>query len=111
MVSINDIKRLYDEWTDFEKEQVINTENPQFEGKRIILYKADIVKIGEIKELPEQTELDKKIKEEKEEKGRNEMIGKEPSKIYGESSDACKGIKKKEYILITRVIKRKKKGK
>ena len=111
LVSINDIKRLYDEWTDFEKEQVINTENPQFEGKRINLYKANIVKIGEIKELPEQTELEKKIKEEKEEKDKNKIIGKESSKIYGESSDACKGIKKKEYIVITRVIKRKKKGK
>ena len=28
LVSINDIKRLYGEWTDFEKEQVINTEKP-----------------------------------------------------------------------------------
>ena len=107
LVSVKELKKLYDEWTDFEKEQIINTENPQFEGKRINLDKAKIVNIGEIKELPEQPDLIKKIKEEKE-KGNNE-IDKESSKIYGKYPDIYKNDDEKKYIVITRVIKKKKK--
>ena len=107
LVSLKELKKLYDEWTDFEKEQIINTENPQFEGKKINLDRAKIVHIGEIKELPEQPDLLKKMKEEKE-KGDNE-IDNESSKIYGKYPDIYKNANEKKYIVITRVIKKKKK--
>ena len=92
LVSVNDLKKLYNEWTDLKKEQTINTENPQFEEKKINLENANIVNIGEIKELPEQPDLNKKIKEEKE--------NLEKQKNKGDN---------KGYIVIRRVIKKKKK--
>ena len=92
LVSVNDLKKLYNEWTDLKKEQTINTENPQFEEKKINLENANIVNIGEIKELPEQPDLNKKIKEEKE--------NLEKQKNKGDN---------KGYIVIRRVIKKRKK--
>ena len=112
LVSLKDLKKLYDDWTDFDKEQEINTENPQFEGKRINLDKTNVVIIGELKELPEQPDLIKKIKEEKEENDKieqEEKLDKESSKIYGDYPNLYKNANEKDYIIITRVIKRKKK--
>lgn len=106
LVNLNDLKLLYDEWTEIEKEQIINTENPQFEGKKINLEKTCVVKIGEIKELPVQPDLAKKIKEEKE-NNKDEKS----SKIYEKYPDIYKKANKKGFITIRRVIKkRKKKG-
>ena len=106
LVNLNDLKLLYDEWTELEKEQIINTENPQFEGKKINLEKICIVNIGEIKELPVQPDLAKKIKEEKE-----NNKDKKSSKIYEKYPDIYKKANEKGFITIRRVIKkRKKKG-
>ena len=108
LVGLNDLKKLYNDWIDLEQEQIINTENPQFEGKKIDLDKSNIVKIGEIKELPQQPDLFKKMKEEEEIK---KEIDLESSQIYGNYPDIYKNIDDKKYIVITRVIKKKKKKK
>ena len=112
LVNVNDLKKLYDEWTDLEKEQFINTENPQFEGKKIDLDKINIVKIGEMKELPEQPDLLKKMKEEeknKKEKKDNEEPDKESMKIYEKYPEIYKNVNDKGNIRIRRIIKKKKK--
>ena len=108
LVGLNDLKKLYNDWIDLEQEQIINTENPQFEGKKIDLDKSNIVKIGEIKELPEQPDLFKKMKEEEEIK---KEIDLESSQIYGNYPNIYKNLDDKKYIVITRVIKKKKKKK
>ena len=84
LVNINDLKQLYNNWTDLEKEEIINTINPQFEGKKINLYKACVVNVTDIK-LPEQPDLKKKIEEEKE---------KEKEKKIEEEKEKEKKIKK-----------------
>ena len=107
LVSVKDLKKLYDEWTDLEKEQIIDTENPQFEGKKINLEKLNIVDIGQIKELPEQPDLIKKMKEEKE-----KNIGDEESlKIFEKYPQIYKNVNDKEFIRVRRIIKKKKKNK
>ena len=107
LVNVKDLKKLYDEWTDLEKEQIIDTENPQFEGKKINLEKLNIVDIGQIKELPEQPDLIKKMKEEKE-----KNIGDEESlKIFEKYPQIYKNVNDKEFIRVRRIIKKKKKNK
>ena len=100
LVNLKDLKKLYDGWTDLKKIQEIDTENPQFEGKTIDLNKASVVDIGQIKELPEQPDLNKKMKE---------YIDEESLKIYEQYSDIYKNVKNQDYITIRRVIKKRKK--
>ena len=100
LVNLKDLKKLYDGWTDLKKIQEIDTENPQFEGKTIDLNKASVVDIGQIKELPEQPDLNKKMKE---------YIDLESLKIYEQYSDIYKNVKNQDYITIRRVIKKRKK--
>jgi hypothetical protein len=101
LVNLKDLKKLYDQWTDLKKIQIIDTENPQFEGKVIDLSKASIVKIGQIKELPDQPDLIKKIKE--------NIDDKESLKIYEQNAELYKNVKNKDFITVRRVIKKRKK--
>ena len=101
LVNLKILKKLYDQWTDLKKIQVIDTENPQFEGKAIDLSKASVVKIGQIKELPQQPDLIKKIKE--------NIDDEESLKIYEQNAELYKNVKNKDFIIVRRVIKKRKK--
>ena len=69
--------------------------------------KLNIVDIGQINELPEQPDLIKKMKEEKE-----KNIGDEESlKIFEKYPQIYKNVNDKEFIRVRRIIKKKKKNK
>ena len=119
LVSVNDLQKLYDQWTILEKEEEINTENPQFEGKRINLQKAKIIRIDKVDELPEQPDLIKKVKEEEEkEKEKEKAIinqKKENEKNlrnfpHRKHPEVYENLKDRKYITIRRRIIRKKKN-
>lgn len=111
LVNINDLKQLYNNWTVLEKEEVINTINPQFEGKRINLYKASVVNVEDIK-LPDQPDLQKKIKEEKEHQQKEKE---KEIKNDGLNMDRLRSLhghlKEKKTVTIRRRIIKKKKNK
>ena len=115
LVNINDLKQLYNKWTVLEKEEEINTVNPQFEGKRINLYKACVVNVVDIK-LPEQPDLQKKIEEEKEQQQKEKEKEKEKeiknNGLYHDRLRALHGnLKEKKTVTIRRRIIKKKKNK
>ena len=106
LVNIKDIKQLYNNWTDLEKEEIINTINPQFEGKKINLYKACVVNVTDIK-LPEQPDLQKKIEEEKEKEKKIKKNG-----LYYDRLKALhRHLTEKKTVTIRRRIIKKKKNK
>jgi hypothetical protein len=113
LVNINDLKQLYNNWTVLEKEEIINTVNPQFEGKRINLYKSCVVNVEDIK-LPEQPDLQKKIEEEKKQQQKEKEKEKE-IKNNGLYLDKLRSLhqhlKEKKTVTIRRRIIKKKKNK
>ena len=121
LVSVNDLKKLYDEWTILDQEHTINTENPQFEGKKINLNKVKIIKIEKMKELPEQPSLikekkeekDKIIEEKKEDENKEEGKEKKEENILNSSlrkhPEIYGNIKDRKFITIRRRIIKKKK--
>ena len=109
LVNINDLKQLYNNWTVLEKEEVINTINPQFEGKRINLYKASVVNVEDIK-LPDQPDLQKKIQEEKEQQQKEKEI--KNDELNMDRLRSLHGhLKEKKTVTIRRRIIKKKKNK
>ena len=111
LVNINDLKQLYNNWTVLEKEEVINTINPQFEGKRINLYKASVVNVEDIK-LPDQPDLQKKIQEEKEQQQKEKEKEIKNDELNMDRLRSLHGhIKEKKTVTIRRRIIKKKKNK
>ena len=110
LVNINDLKQLYNNWTVLEKEEVINTINPQFEGKRINLYKASVVNVEDIK-LPDQPDLQKKIQEEKEQQQKEKEKEIKNDELNMDRLRSLHGhLKEKKTVTIRRrIIKKKKK--
>lgn len=111
LVNINDLKQLYNNWTVLEKEEVINTINPQFEGKRINLYKASVVNVEDIK-LPDQPDLQKKIQEEKEQQQKEKEKEIKNDELNMDRLRSLHGhLKEKKTVTIRRRIIKKKKNK
>ena len=111
LVNINDLKKLYNNWTVLEKEEVINTINPQFEEKRINLYKASVVNVVDIK-LPEQPDLQKKIQEEKEQQQKEKEKEIKNNGLYMDRLRSLhEHLKEKKTVTIRRRIIKKKKNK
>lgn len=110
LVNINDLKKLYNNWTFLEKEEIINTINPQFEGKKINLFKACVVNIEDIK-LPEQPDLQKKIEKEKEQKEQEKEREIKNNGLYHDRLRNLHGhLKEKKTVTIRRRIIKKKKN-
>lgn len=111
LVNINDLKQLYYNWTVLEKEEVINTINPQFEGKRINLYKASVVNVEDIK-LPDQPDLQKKMQEEKEQQQKEKEKEIKNDELNMDRLRSLHGhLKEKKTVTIRRRIIKKKKNK
>lgn len=111
LVNINDLKQLYNNWTVLEKEEVINTINPQFEGKRINLYKASVVNVEDIK-LPDQPDLQKKMQEEKEQQQKEKEKEIKNDELNMDRLRSLHGhLKEKKTVTIRRRIIKKKKNK
>ena len=111
LVNINDLKQLYNNWTVLEKVEEINTVNPQFEGKRINLYKACVVNV-KIIELPEQPDLQKKIEEEKQQQQKEKEKEIKNNGLYLDKLRSLhQHLKEKKTVTIRRRIIKKKKNK
>ena len=111
LVNINDLKQLYNNWTVLEKVEEINTVNPQFEGKRINLYKACVVNVKDI-ELPEQPDLQKKIEEEKQQQQKEKEKEIKNNGLYLDKLRSLhQHLKEKKTVTIRRRIIKKKKNK